>query len=142
MAHLCRVSKAAKNDIVLLAQEAPKRVDAHALAWITSESFRKTNATILDEACLRARQVADHLGHARPSLTIDVYMGRGAKGGAAAAELQGAVGTDASEQEWGFRGQQKSPAAWAGLLTCISGAPPGTRTPNPVIKSHLLCQLS
>jgi len=27
-------------------------------------------------------------------------------------------------------------------LTCISGAPPGTRTPNPVIKSHLLCQLS
>ena len=24
----------------------------------------------------------------------------------------------------------------------VTGAPPGTRTPNPVIKSHLLCQLS
>ena len=27
-------------------------------------------------------------------------------------------------------------------LTCVMGAPPGTRTPNPLIKSQLLCQLS
>jgi hypothetical protein len=27
-------------------------------------------------------------------------------------------------------------------LTCSFGAPPGTRTPNPRIKSPLLCQLS
>jgi integrase len=33
-----------------------------ALAWITSHSFRKTTATILDEAALSARLVADQLG--------------------------------------------------------------------------------
>lgn len=33
-------------------------------------------ATLLDEAGLTARQIADVLGHARPSMTQDVYMGR------------------------------------------------------------------
>ena len=32
--------------------------------------------TLLDEAGFSARQVADHLGHAQPSMTQDVYMGR------------------------------------------------------------------
>ena len=36
------------------------------LAWITSHTFRKTAATILDEAALSARLVADQLGHSRP----------------------------------------------------------------------------
>ena len=40
-----------------------------ALAWITSHTFRKTAATILDEAALSARLVADQLGHSRPSTT-------------------------------------------------------------------------
>ncbi|MGY1593174.1 tyrosine-type recombinase/integrase [Geodermatophilus sp. SYSU D00708] len=44
--------------------------------WVTSHVFRKTVATRLDEAGLSARQIADHLGHTRPSLTQDVYMGR------------------------------------------------------------------
>ena len=39
-------------------------------------NFRKTVATLLDEAGLTARQIADILGHARPSMTQDVYMGR------------------------------------------------------------------
>jgi integrase len=47
-----------------------------ALSWITSHNFRKTTATVLDEAGLSARAVADQLGHARPSMTQDVYMGR------------------------------------------------------------------
>jgi integrase len=42
------------------------------LAWVTSHSFRKTTATILDEAGLSPRIVADQLGHARPSMTQDV----------------------------------------------------------------------
>ena len=46
------------------------------LAWITSHTFRKTAATILDEAALSARLVADQLGHSRPSMTQDVYLGR------------------------------------------------------------------
>ena len=44
--------------------------------WITEHTFRKTAATILDEAALSARLVADQLGHSRPSMTQDVYMGR------------------------------------------------------------------
>jgi len=44
--------------------------------WVTSHVFRKTVATRLDEAGLSARQIADHLGHQRPSITQDVYMGR------------------------------------------------------------------
>ncbi len=39
--------------------------------------FRTTVATRLDGAGLSARQIADHPGHARPSLTQDVTMGRG-----------------------------------------------------------------
>lgn len=46
------------------------------LSWITSHTFRKTAATILDRAALAARLVADQLGHARHSMTQDVYMGR------------------------------------------------------------------
>jgi integrase len=33
---------------------------------------RKTAATLLDDAGLSARQIADHLGHSKPSVTQDV----------------------------------------------------------------------
>ncbi|MGY1688436.1 tyrosine recombinase XerC [Geodermatophilus sp. SYSU D00867] len=56
--------------------------------WVTSHVFRKTVATRLDEAGLSARQIADHLGHNRPSLTQDVYMGRGLPSPQAATALQ------------------------------------------------------
>lgn len=42
--------------------------------WVTSHVFRKTAATVLDEARLTARAIAGHIGHARPSITQDVYM--------------------------------------------------------------------
>ena len=45
-------------------------------SWVTSHTFRKTVATRLDEAGLAPRQVADQLGHANPSMTLDVYFGR------------------------------------------------------------------
>jgi integrase len=45
--------------------------------WLTSHSLgRKTVATLLDEAGASARQIADQLGHARVSMTQDVYMKR------------------------------------------------------------------
>jgi integrase len=47
-----------------------------ALAWVTSHNFRKTMATVLDDGDFSAREIADQLGHARPSMTQDVYMGR------------------------------------------------------------------
>lgn len=61
------------------------------LAWITSHAFRKTAATILDEAALSARLVADQLGHARPSMTQDVYIGRRAVDAQAALALDAAL---------------------------------------------------
>jgi len=44
---------------------------------ITSHSFRKTIATLIDDAGLSARIGADHLGHAKVSMTQDRYMARG-----------------------------------------------------------------
>jgi integrase len=44
--------------------------------WVTFRTFRRSVATILDEAGLTARQVADQLGHSKVSTTQDVYMGR------------------------------------------------------------------
>ena len=64
-----------------------------ALVWITWHTFRKTAATILDEAALSARLVADQLGHSRPSMTQDVYMGRRAVDSQAALALEVASGT-------------------------------------------------
>jgi integrase len=44
---------------------------------VTTHSFRKTLATLIDEGGLSARVGADHLGHSRVSMTQDVYMARG-----------------------------------------------------------------
>ncbi len=38
--------------------------------------------------------------------------------------------------------RERRPTDVVGTLTRTDGAPPGTRTPNPLIKSQLLCQLS
>ncbi|HEX3592090.1 MAG TPA: tyrosine-type recombinase/integrase [Pseudonocardiaceae bacterium] len=61
--------------------------------WVTSHVFRKTCATILDDAGLSARAIADQLGHARPSMTQDVYMGRKVVNPANADALQRALDT-------------------------------------------------
>jgi integrase len=69
------------------------------LSWVTSHTFRKTAATILDEAALSARLIADQLGHARPSMTQDVYLARRAVGEAAAQALDAALRGDAASDE-------------------------------------------
>ena len=51
--------------------------DSLGLPDVTSHSFRKTVATLIDDSGLSARIGADQLGHARPSMTQDVYMSRG-----------------------------------------------------------------
>ncbi len=63
------------------------RCDRGPWSWVTSHTFRKTVATRLDEAGFTARQVADQLGHANPSMTLDVYFGRQVVSAAAAAVL-------------------------------------------------------
>lgn len=52
--------------------------------WVTSHVFRKTVATLMDEAGRSARDVADQLGHAQPSMSQDRYLGRRRSTGAAA----------------------------------------------------------
>jgi integrase len=64
---------------------------ADELAWVTSHKFRKTTATILDEAGHSARQVADQLGHSRTSTTLDDYIGRKVRNPAAAKALDEAL---------------------------------------------------
>ncbi|ASO18936.1 integrase [Actinoalloteichus hoggarensis] len=61
--------------------------------WVTFRTFRKTVATLLDDAGLTARQIADILGHARPSMTQDVYMGRRSVSRLGADALGGLDGT-------------------------------------------------
>lgn len=53
----------------------------------TFHSFRKTVATALDQAGLSARDIAEYLGHANPSLTMNVYMSKTVGGTAAASAL-------------------------------------------------------
>jgi len=67
-------------------------LDRAGFEWVTTHSFRKTTATLLDQAGLSARVVADQLGHARPSMTQDVYMGRRAVDPGAVAALEEALG--------------------------------------------------
>jgi integrase len=55
--------------------------------WVTSHTLRKTVATRLDEAGRSPREIADQLGHAKASMTLDVYMGRNVVSAAAAAIL-------------------------------------------------------
>jgi integrase len=57
--------------------------------WVVPHTYRKTVATFLDGGGLSARVVADQLGHARISMTQDVYMGRKAVDSAAASALEG-----------------------------------------------------
>ncbi len=59
------------------------------LEWVVPHVYRKTVATMLDHGGLSARTVADQLGHSRISMTQDVYMGRRAVDGTAAAALEG-----------------------------------------------------
>ncbi|HEY2700613.1 MAG TPA: site-specific integrase [Pseudonocardiaceae bacterium] len=53
-------------------------------AWVTSHIYRKTVASLMDDAGLSARAAADQLGHAQVSMTQNRYMKRRvAKTGAA-----------------------------------------------------------
>ncbi len=51
--------------------------DELGLPDVTSHSFRKSVATMIDDAGLSARVGADQLGHSKVSMTQDVYMSRG-----------------------------------------------------------------
>ncbi|MDX2974266.1 phage integrase central domain-containing protein [Kribbella solani] len=91
---LYKVRGQARTELLRLAADAVDGGEADAFSWLTSHVFRKTTATMLDDAGQSARQIADQLGHARPSMTQDVYMGRKAKNPGAATALEGAFSDD------------------------------------------------
>ena len=51
--------------------------DGLGASGVSTHSFRKTVATLCDDAGLSARIGADHLGHSQVSMTQDRYMARG-----------------------------------------------------------------
>ncbi|GAB2977763.1 site-specific integrase [Amycolatopsis acidiphila] len=69
--------------------------------WVTSHTFRKTTATALDDADVPTRLIADQLGHARVSMTQDVYLGRRSVNPATAAALEGLLDKPSGGQKRG-----------------------------------------
>ncbi|MCA0346535.1 MAG: site-specific integrase [Actinobacteria bacterium] len=69
-------------------REIRDRRDALGYPELSTHSFRKTAATILDKAGLSATEIADYLGHENPSMTQDVYMNT-VKGATKAAKVMG-----------------------------------------------------
>lgn len=65
---------------------------ADEFAWVKSHVFRKTSLTILDDAGLPARLIADQAGHSQVSITQDVYMARKAVDARAAQALDRVLG--------------------------------------------------
>jgi integrase len=51
-------------------------LNAAGFEWVTSHTFRRTVATLIDQSGLSARAATDQLGHSHPSLTQDIYYGR------------------------------------------------------------------
>jgi integrase len=50
--------------------------DRLGFGWVTSHTWRKTMATILDGGGASPRMIADQLGHSRVSMSLDFYLGR------------------------------------------------------------------
>ena len=91
LADTYRLPRRDRVALLELTELAGIRSLADELAWVTSHKFRKTTATILDDAGHSARQVADQLGHSRTSTTLDDYIGRKVRNPAAATALGDAL---------------------------------------------------
>jgi integrase len=91
LAALYKVSGRDRAALMELAELASLRSLADELAWVTSHIFRKTSATILEGAGQTPRQIADQLGHAFTSTTINDYVGRKARNPEAAGHLEQAL---------------------------------------------------
>jgi len=55
-------------------------LDKAGLEWATSHSFRRTVASRLHAQGVPLVRIADQLGHANPTMTADVYLGRDLRG--------------------------------------------------------------
>ncbi|GAA1559652.1 hypothetical protein GCM10009789_11260 [Kribbella sancticallisti] len=91
LANAYRIPRAARSALLEMIELAGMRTVADELSWVTSHKFRKTTATILEDAGQSPRQIADQLGHSRLSTTMDDYSGRKARNPEAAKHLDDAM---------------------------------------------------
>jgi integrase len=91
LANAYRLSKRDRTVLLELTELAGIRSLADEMAWITAHVFRKTTATILEDAGQTRRKIADQLGHSRISTTVDEYVGRRARNPEAARHLEDAL---------------------------------------------------
>ncbi|GAA1639155.1 hypothetical protein GCM10009744_30770 [Kribbella alba] len=106
---LYRVKRSVRTSLLDLLARAAEPSIADQFAWVTSHNFRKTTATLLDEAGQTARQVADQLGQSRPSMTQDVYFARRARNPEAAHALAKAMPESREDQNHGVNHGQEAP---------------------------------
>ncbi|MBP2354922.1 integrase [Kribbella aluminosa] len=85
------ISRQDRSALLELTELAGLQSLADELAWVTAHVFRKTTATILEDAGQTPRQVADQLGHAQTSTTVDDYFGRRRRNPGAAKHLEEAL---------------------------------------------------
>lgn len=91
LADTYRLSRTDRAALIELTELAGMRSLADELEWVTAHAFRKTTATILENAGQTPREVADQLGHAQTSTTIDDYFGRRRRNPRAAQHLENAL---------------------------------------------------
>jgi integrase len=110
---------------------------------IRLHDLRHGAASLMLAAGVDLKVVQETLGHSSITLTSDTYTSvypavAAAAADAAAALVPRAASTDVVTRlsRQGADTRSETGNRWSG------GAPPGTRTPNPLIKSQLLCQLS
>jgi integrase len=121
------------HDLVMAADLPPIRL----------HDLRHGAASLMLAAGVDLKVVQETLGHSSITLTSDTYTSvypavAAAAADAAAALVPRAASTDVVTRlsRQGADTRSETGNRWSG------GAPPGTRTPNPLIKSQLLCQLS
>ncbi|MEU4294803.1 helix-turn-helix domain-containing protein [Kribbella sp. NPDC026596] len=98
LADVYRLTKTDRAALLELTELAGMRSLADELEWVTAHVFRKTTATILENAGQTPRQIADQLGHSQTSTTVDDYFGRRRRNPEAAQHLEAAM-RDIHEQD-------------------------------------------
>jgi integrase len=122
---------------------------------IRLHDLRHTAASLALQAGVPLKVVSEQLGHSSLAITADTYTSvlpavaraaaeavagiipRSSRNGGVAAALPVGYHDGRKEATMGEKRTDLGPKAQV-----RTGAPPGTRTPNPRIKSPLLCQLS
>ena len=128
---------------------------AAGLPPIRLHDLRHTAASLALQAGVPLKVVSEQLGHSSLTITADTYTSVLPAVARAAAEAVADIipravtpTADAAQLAVGYHSPQEEAEMkitrrlLEGKAQVGAGAPPGTRTPNPRIKSPLLCQLS